>query len=216
MSQLLVKEKPKASTTRSGIGRDGDRPWGDGRRFEGALPVSRYSARIAVWFLLAAITMLFVAFTSTYLARRGEADWVPITAPRILWLNTAVLLLSSGVLERARRALRRGRLQGVRYLLLGATLLGVAFLIGQLLAWRQLVDRGIFLRGNPHSAFFYLLSGAHGVHVLGGIMALGLVTYRVWRGRSSPLSTDAVDLCATYWHFLDGLWAYLFVLLFWL
>lgn len=216
MSQLLVKEKPKGSAAHAGIGHGGDRPWGGGWGIEGTQPASRYSARIAVWFLLAAITMLFVAFTSTYLARRAEADWVPIPAPRILWFNTAVLLLSSGALERARRALRRGHLQGLRHGMLGATLLGSTFLAGQLFAWRQLVQQGIFLQGSPHSAFFYLLSGAHGVHLLGGIVALALVTWSAWKGRYSPLNTDAVDLCATYWHFLDGLWVYLFVLLFWL
>ncbi|MDR5694417.1 MAG: cytochrome c oxidase subunit 3 [Armatimonadota bacterium] len=214
MTQLLVKEKTKESAAYWGTGFDRDPPGGGGWGFEEALPSSRYSARIAVWFLLAAIAMLFMAFTSTYLSRRTVADWVPIAAPRILWANTTILLVSSGLLEWSRRALRRGSLWSAQRGFLGTTLLGCTFLAGQILAWRQLVRQGIGLQGSPHGAFFFLLTGAHGLHILGAILALAFVTFSAWKGRYSPGNMEPVDLSATFWHFLDGLWLYLFLLLF--
>jgi cytochrome c oxidase subunit 3 len=93
-------------------------------------------------------------------------------------------------------------------------LLGVVFLAGQLLAWRQLAAQGIFLGTSPHGSFFYLLTGTHGLHLLGGIIALTYVVFGSWRLRYTRRHHIAVDLTALYWHFMDGLWVYLFVLLF--
>lgn len=177
-------------------------------------PVS--PARIGVWLLVAAITILFAAFTSTYLVRRGEADWRVGPLPPVLWVNTAVILLSSASMEWARVWGRRGRIEMLRSALAVTTVLGVGFLAGQLLAWRQLVASGIYVATNPHSSFFYLLTGAHGVHLVGGLSAL---CYALWKVRRTPSPEEALavaDPTATYWHFLTGLWVYLFFILFWI
>lgn len=206
-------ERPRLPTVPpgSGGGRGGGRPDGPGE-FAGARPAS--PARIAVWLLVAAITILFAAFTSTYLVRRGETDWRVGPLPSILWVNTAVLLVSSATMEWARWRGRRGHLDGLRAGLTVTAALGVAFLLGQIQAWRELVAAGVYLATNPHAAFFYLLTGAHGVHLIGGVTGLVYVLIKVRRAADAAGTLDTVDAAATYWHFLDGLWLYLFVVLF--
>ena len=160
---------------------------------------------------IAAITMTFAAFTSALVMRKGGApDWVPFHLPPLLFANTAVLLVSSGTLEVARRRLRREAPGGTMWL--SVTLaLGVLFVAGQLAAWRDLAAQGVFLATGPSSAFFYVLTAAHGAHVLGGLAALAYLRHRVRRATLAPLGT--IRAVATYWHFMDGLWLYLLVVL---
>ena len=94
------------------------------------------------------------------------------------------------------------------------TLLGVVFLAGQLIAWRQLAAQGVFINSHPHSSFFYVLTSLHGLHLLGGVIALSYVTVAAFRMRIGLKRRAAVDVTAIYWHFMDGLWIYVFVLLF--
>lgn len=173
------------------------------------------TALIGVGALLAAVTMLFVAFTTAYLARRQEAGWLAIAIPAVLWLNTAVLLSSSVTLEWARSRIARGDARGLRRGLSLTAALGVLFVLGQLAAWQQLSAAGLYLSSNPHSSFFYLLTGVHGLHLLGGLAALGAVLVRAYGGRYTPGDHTGVSVAALYWHFMDGLWLYLFALLFW-
>jgi cytochrome c oxidase subunit 3 len=166
-----------------------------------------------MWFALASIVMLFAGFTSAMVVRRGMSfDWVPIAVPRLLWVNTGVLLASSATLEFSRRALT-GRAFESFLRWLGTTVaLGVAFLAGQLAVWRELAARGVYLATNPSSSFFYVLTAAHGVHLLGGVLALGYVAIcagRIARGRKRR---TALDVTAIYWHFMDALWIYIFLL----
>ena len=163
--------------------------------------------------LLAATTMAFAAFTSAYVVRRGISnDWVALPMPRILLLNTAVLIGSSVMLELARRALKSGRRSVFnRYWTLG-TVLGVLFLLGQAFAWRELYSAGIFVATNPSSSFFYLLTAAHGLHILGGLSALVYVDFNALRLELGPSKRTAVDVSAVFWHFVDGLWIYLMAL----
>jgi cytochrome c oxidase subunit III len=177
-----------------------------------AAPVG--ATQIAAWLLVGAITVLFAAFTSTYLVRRSQADWQAGPLPPLLWTTTALIVASSGTLEWTKRRGRQGALSGLRRGLAATSALGLAFLIGQVTAWRQLVAAGVYLAGTPHSAFFYLLTGAHAVHLVGGIGALG---YALWKVRGNVTPAEALDVAepvATYWHFLTGLWVYLFIILF--
>jgi cytochrome c oxidase subunit III len=195
--------KPPAPPRGGGFGGDGS----DGR---GA---SRRASMTGLMVLLAATTMAFAAFTSAYVVRRGMSnDWVTFRLPQILWVNTAVLLVSSAVLELARRCLRRGlRVQFNRYWTVG-TLLGILFLLGQGFAWRELRDAGIFVASNPSSSFFYLLTAAHGLHILGGLTALVYVDVQALGLRLGPGKRTAVDVTALFWHFVDGIWVFLMVL----
>jgi cytochrome c oxidase subunit 3 len=169
------------------------------------------TALIGVWLAMGGITMVFVSFTSALIVRRGLSfDWQPTAFPRILWLNAAVLVLSSLTVELARQALHRGSTAKFRRWWWISTALGAAFLGGQVLAWRQLAASGVYLSTNPSSSFLYLLSGAHGVHLVGGVIALLVVALR------PPVSHVPAEAIALYWHFMDGLWIYLLmVLLYW-
>ena len=188
----------------------------EGRRAEpsGSGPVVS-TAIIGMAAALAAIAMLFVAFTTAYLARRQEPGWGTIAMPPILWLTTAILLASSGTLEWARRRIAAGDIGGLQRGLAATAWLGGAFLLGQLLAWRSLAAQGVYISANPHSGFFYLLTGAHGAHLLGGLAALGIIVWKAYAGRYGVASHAGIGVFALYWHFMDLLWLYLFALLFW-
>jgi len=175
--------------------------------------------RIGMWVALASIAMMFTSLSSAYIVRSASAnDWFPIAVPRVLFASTAFILFSSATLEVARRKLKQSFQDAyARYLLLTA-LLGLGFLASQLFAWRQLRAQGIYLSSNPHSSFFYLLTGAHAVHLLGGLLALTFLWLRS-RRQSSELGFVAkrqatADAVTIYWHFMDALWIYLFLLLF--
>jgi cytochrome c oxidase subunit III len=165
--------------------------------------------------LLAASVMFFAAFTSAFFVRRGMSnDWVDTPLPRLLWVNTVVLVASSLALELARRALRSGRRAVFNGYWTGATILGGLFLCGQYLAWRQLNAAGIYLATNPSSSFFFLLTCVHAVHLVGGISALGYIDMQALLLRLGPGKRTAVDVSAYFWHFLDAIWIYLMVLFF--
>ena len=163
--------------------------------------------------LLAAVVMLFAAFTSAMVVRRGLGDdWKSTPVPAILWLNTAIILASSFALERARRALRLGERHGFNRWWTAGLVLGSLFLVGQYLAWQNLQAQGVFLASNPSSSFFYLLTATHGIHLFGGVIALGYIDYQALRLRLGPGKRTAVDVAGIYWHFMGGLWLYLLLL----
>ncbi len=168
--------------------------------------------RLGMWLGLASISMMFMGFSSAYILGRGARSlWGDLSAPPFVWINTVILLASSLTVELARRA--RGSEELKRWLTL-TCLLGSAFLAGQLWVWKMLADQGVYLSGSPHSSFFYLLTGVHGVHLLGGVAALVYLTARTWRSVTPSPKKSSLDVTALYWHFMDGLWIYLLVLLF--
>ena len=191
-------------------------PGGDGRDGESgdygsSFPISK--GQVGVWILLTAIIMLFAGLSSAYIVLRGVPAWQNIELPSLLWPNTAVLLLSSVAIELSRRAVRRNDVQSMnRWLALGGVL-GLTFLVGQLAAWRQLVNAGVYLPSTLQSGFFYILTGLHGVHLFGGLIALALVLTRALKNRLSASNYEPLKLCGLYWHVMDALWIYLFLLL---
>lgn len=175
--------------------------------------------RIGMWVGLASILMLFTALTSAYIVRAASSnDWKSLPMPRILLLSTAIILVSSGTLEYAKRQLRATQANSYKTWLFITTALGLGFLASQLIAWRQLVAQRVYVNTNPHSSFFYLLTATHGVHLVGGLLALIYLIART-RGIAADERLHAQRLAATgavtiYWHFMDILWIYLFLLLF--
>lgn len=170
--------------------------------------------RTGIWVGLASIVMFFAAITSVLVVRAGISnDWVLTAIPHILYLNTAVLIASSVTLELARRSLINP--YGAHFVvwLTATAVLGLGFLAGQLEAWRELADRGVYLASNPSSSFFYLITAAHGVHLIGGIAALLYVICEARSIREGRKNRAAVDVTTIYWHFMDGLWIYLFILI---
>ena len=166
-------------------------------------------ARTGVWIGIAAIVLMVAAFTGALMVRRTQVDWIHFRLPPIIYVNTLVLLVSSATLERARGG--DGGAPQPRWL--SITLgLGLLFVLGQVLAWSNLVAQGLFLATSPSSAFFYVLTALHGVHLLGGVAALA---YVLGQARRAPVSgaAGALDAAALYWHFLAVLWLYLLLLL---
>ncbi len=145
--------------------------------------------------------------------RRLGEDWARLTVPKVLWLNTALLVLSSLAMERTRAAAQWGQSDGVRTGLVAAGAASFLFLAGQLWAWQQLNASGYFAAGNPANAFFYLLTALHGLHLLGGLWVWGKTTVKVWRGVDVGAVRLSVELCTVYWHYLLLVWLVLFALL---
>jgi cytochrome c oxidase subunit 3 len=171
------------------------------------------AAKIGLGVFLAVVGTLFALFISAYSMRMRMGDWTHLQPPKLLWLNTVVLLLSSVALQRAQIAARRGQMDGVRTGLLAAGASALAFLVGQVIAWQQLAAAGHFLATSPAVAFFYLITGVHGLHLLGGLVALGRTGDKVRRGLEVEQVRLSVELCAIYWHFLLLVWLVLFGLL---
>jgi cytochrome c oxidase subunit 3 len=198
-------------TAPPGGGGDGDD--GSKRRLPGRPPSpNRYYTGITLG--IVSILMFFMALASAFLVRRGTSgDWIPVHLPAVLWLNTLALVASSFTLERARRSLSRLNHSNFRKLWALTTGLGALFLIGQLVAWRQLVAQGVFMASNPASSFFYIFTAAHGLHLLGGVAALIYVLVRKFDNARIALPT-AAEIASYYWHFMDGLWVFLLALLY--
>jgi cytochrome c oxidase subunit III len=188
-------------------GRGGDDSSNSGSSF----PISK--GQIGVWILLTAVIMLFAGLSSAYIVLRGVPAWQRIELPWLLWPNTAILLLSSIAIDISRRAVRRSDLQSMKRWLAAGGILGLVFLVGQLAAWRQLVDAGVYLPSTLQSGFFYILTGLHGLHLLGGVVALGLVLRKAIKDHLTAFNYEPLKLCALYWHVMDALWIYLFLLL---
>lgn len=196
------------------------RPGFDGSGPGGSAPGGRVPrpgpspATTATWWLLAAVAMLFIGFTSSYLSRQAGADWAAIPMPPILWLTTSLVVASSGLLEWGRRSGRRGHPERQAAAVSVSAWLGLLFLVGQGAAWRELARAGLFLTSNPHAAFFYVLTLVHGLHILAGLIWLLVAAARI--RQAHPQAAQAVASGAIFWHFVGTLWIYLWVLLFWL
>ena len=176
--------------------------------------LARPAAKTALGVFLAVVTSLFALFISAYAMRMHLGDWQPLPEPMLLWWNTALLVVTSLVMQRTVAAARREDAGGgLRTGLIAGGALTLAFLIGQVIAWRQLSDAGYFLTSNPANGFFYLLTAVHGLHVLGGLVAWGRTASRVWHGADVAGVRLSVELCAIYWHFLLAVWLVVFALL---
>ena len=181
------------------------------------------AARVGLWVFLAVASSFFALFITAYLLRMSPAvvkgvdlrDWRPVTEPGILWLNTALLVAGSVGMQLASSALRRGEFARARVGMLAGGVFAVAFLAGQWLAWRQLQAAGYFVAGNPANAFFYVLTGLHGLHLLGGLFVWGRAAARLSRAGGAPGDSTrlSVELCTVYWHYLLLVWLLLFGLL---
>ncbi len=170
-------------------------------------------AKIGLGVFLAVVGSLFALFISAYSMRMNMVDWRALPVPRLLWFNTGVLVLSSVALQWAHVAARRNDMNGVIVGLCAGGASAVTFLVGQLLAWQQLRVAGYFLASNPANSFFYLITAVHGLHLMGGLVALGRTAAKVWRGAAMTQVRLSVELCAIYWHFLLLVWLVLLGLL---
>lgn len=181
---------------------------------EAKKPLSMHPKKFALWLFIASVVMLFGAWTSAYIVKRGDIGWAEIVLPNQFYVNTAIIVLSSISMVWAVRAARNSNYEQVRISIGITTLLGLAFLAGQAIAYDQMIAMKEFFTGGAVShSFIYVISGAHAVHVVGGVVFLLFVCASAFRNRISGSNMIQIELCATYWHFLGVLWVYLFVFL---
>ena len=173
-------------------------------------PVKRLALRV----FLAVVAVLFILLIVAYAGRMGYSDWRPVPQLSLLWANTGVLLLASLAFELTRYALAQHRLQTMRVSLLAGGALTMVFLFGQMLAWRQLTTMSYFDITIPAIGFFYILTGLHALHMVGGLFVWGYTVPKVWNNFDRAKVKQTVDLCATYWNFLLLVWVVMFGLLF--
>ncbi len=177
-------------------------------------PISMHPKKFAMWLFLASVGMLFAAWTSAYIVRRAEGNWIYYELPSIFWVNSGIILLSSVTMILAYRAAKKNNINFLKISLMLTIALGVSFLIGQVLAARDLIKiSAYFTGGNPSSSFIYVLGGVHGLHIISGIIYLLIVLRSTFKFRVHSKSMTQLEMCATYWHFLGGLWIYLFIFL---
>ena len=208
---LINAGKGGGGTSSGGNGFGGEGGAGSGHN-SGEVPQRTYVTGMTVG--LGGVLMFFMSLVSAFIVRKANADWAVLAMPRGLWLNTAILVASSFTLVHARKRLRADDDAGFRHWWSVTTILGIFFLAGQIVAWRQLVAQGLFLATNPSSSFFYVFTAAHALHLLGGVLALTSIALR---SPSRPFKrmtrATATEVAAMYWHFMDGLWVFLFLVL---
>ena len=170
-------------------------------------------AKVGLLSLIAVVTSLFALFMSAYMMRMKFGDWHPLAEPTVLWLNTGILVLASVAFQLTLGAAKREQLRTVKVGLAVGGACTILFLLGQLVAWRQLNADGFFMSGNPANSFFYLLTALHGLHLLGGMWVWGRTTVRLLTGASATSVRLSVELCTVYWHYLLLVWVGLFALL---
>lgn len=172
------------------------------------------TAKVALGVFLSVVGVVFALFASAYFMRMEYSDWQPPPLPRILWLYTFVLVLASAAFSCAVRAIHENRIAMVRLALSASAFGTLVFLAGQITAWRELSAGGYFLDSNPANGFFYLMTGVHGLHIIGGLIALGRIMARGWNLDADQKQLAlGIGLCATYWHFLLLVWLAVFALL---
>ena len=180
---------------------------------EPKLTLSMHPKKFALWLFLVTVMMIFAAFTSAYIVRQSEGNWLEFDLPQSFWITSVIILLSSITMHWAYYSAKRDQIRNVKVAMGITVVLGVAFLVGQFVAWGDLVDMNVFFVGNPAGSFVYVLSGLHAAHLISGVIVLLITLVSAIRYKIHAKRMDQIEMCATYWHFLDGLWLYLFVFL---
>ena len=169
--------------------------------------------KFAMWLFMVSVVMLFVAFTSAYVVKQSDGVWLDFELPILFDYTTVVILLSSISMHWAFIAAKKNLIKQIR-LALGVTfVLGSMFLVGQYMAWGELVDSGVYFVGNPAGSFLYVLTGVHGLHLISAVIFLIVVLISAFQYKIHSKSLVQLEICTTYWHFLGGLWLYLYLFL---
>ncbi len=176
-------------------------------------PMAMNPRKFALWLFMITVVMIFAALTSAYIVRQGEGNWMLFKLPLELWVTSGIILLSSATMHWGYLSAKKDELEKVKIAISLTTLLGVAFLVGQVYVWNALVEQSVFFVGNPSGSFLYVLSGLHGLHLVSGVIFLIIVLISTLKYKVHSKNLNQLQMCATYWHFLDALWIYLFVFL---
>lgn len=169
--------------------------------------------KFIVWLFIVTIVMLFAALTSAYVVKQSEGDWLQFDLPGIFWITSVIIAISSITMQLALKAAKKDNLIALKTFLIFTILLGLSFLFGQYRSWEQLVDMDVYFVGNPAGSFLYVLTGLHAVHIISGLLFLLSVLAASFKLRKHSKNISKIEMCTTYWHFLGGLWLYLFFFL---
>ena len=169
--------------------------------------------KFIVWLFIVTIVMLFAGLTSAYIVRQADGNWLRFKLPSVFWITSGIILLSSLSLQLAYQAAKKDNLSGIKIFLSITMILGILFLAGQYYSWVQLVNQDVFLVGNPSGSFIYILTGLHGLHLVSGLIFLLIMLIASFKFQVHSKNMVSMEMCLTYWHFLGGLWIYLFIFL---
>jgi cytochrome c oxidase subunit 3 len=169
--------------------------------------------KFTLWVGIGSILMMFAGLTSAYIVKRNQANWLTFELPQLFWYSTAVIILSSGTIYLAGKAFRQREMAKYRNLMTATLVLGVLFIVLQVLGFQQLWAKGITLQANVSYSFLYVIVGLHAAHVLGGVIALLLTLAKAFSTKIRSYDSVPVELVSTYWHFVDILWVYLLIFL---
>jgi cytochrome c oxidase subunit 3 len=175
--------------------------------------------KFTLWVAIGSILMMFAGLTSAYIVKRSQASWLMIEIPMMFWYSTATILASSVTVQLALKALKKREMISYRRLLAVTAVLGVLFIVLQIAGFRQFAAQDIRLVGagsNASYSFLLAISGLHGLHVLGGVVALVVIAIRALNSSTRSYSSVPLEIAATYWHFVDALWIYLFIFFTWM
>ncbi|HEX4957054.1 MAG TPA: cytochrome c oxidase subunit 3 [Lacibacter sp.] len=167
--------------------------------------------KFTLWVAIGSITMMFAGFTSAYIVKSNQAGWQPVQMPKIFFLSTLLILLSSGTIYLAYRALKNRETGKYKNLVSLTALLGLGFVITQFIGFNELWQQNITFKESVAGAFFYIITGVHALHVVGGVIALLVIFVRAFSTQTKYYSTTPVEIAGIYWHFVDILWIYLFM-----
>ena len=176
-------------------------------------PLAMHPKKFAMWLFMGSILMLFASWTSAYIVRQAEGNWLYFDLPSLFYYTTGIIVFSSVTMQSAYFAARKGRVDRLKNLLALTSVLGIIFLVGQILAWSELVKNSVYLVGNPSGSFVYVITGFHGLHIVSAIIFLLIVLNSAVKKRIGSANMAQMEMCTTYWHFLGGLWVYLFIFL---
>jgi len=173
--------------------------------------------KFTLWIAIGSIIMMFAGLTSAYIVKSNQASWQNVETPKLFWYSTAAILLSSLTIQMAVRSFKQREMNRYRQLMTVTVVLGVAFMILQWNGFMQLWNSGIQFKGVAGAGqFLYVIFGLHALHVLGGAIALLVMVLKTFFGKTKVYSSTEVEVMATYWHFVDVLWIYLFIFFIWI
>ena len=170
--------------------------------------------KFTLWVAIGSILMMFAGLTSAFIVKSNQTGWKSIVMPKVFWISTAVIMISSITLQMALRSFKQREMNSYRSLIGVTLLLGVAFIVLQGMGFQQLWEQKITFKGSGAGQFLYVIFGLHALHVTGGLIALIIMFIKAFVGRTKLYSSVPVEVMATYWHFVDLLWIY--ILLFFL
>lgn len=176
-------------------------------------PISMHPKKFALWLFMVTVVMVFAGLTSAYIVRQSEGNWLEYDLPEIFWFTSGIALLSSATLHWAYYSAKKDNFASLKIGMVLTVLLGIAFLVGQWYSWVALVDREVFLVGNPSGSFLYIFTGLHAAHLISGVIFLIIVLISTFRLGVHSKALTTMEMATTYWHFLGGLWIYLFLFL---